>query len=71
MSESALDQALIDNDKYEREVDDIKADKEDWEKDQAKKKADMIEAGNGDKYEYEPWPEREPSPKPDFLKHDE
>ena len=52
-------------------LDNIQADKEDWEKDQAAKKKELDDAGKGGDYEYEPWPEKEAPPKPVFEKHSE
>ena len=71
MTEDALDAAINEQHRYEAALDRIEEEKEQWENDEAAKKAEMEEQGRGDEYEYQPPPEKELPVKPDFETHNE
>ena len=63
--EGALDRAMVDNDEYQKLVDEVEAEREDWEKAQADAQ-EAAKAAN-ERFVYEPWPEKPMPKRPPFI----
>jgi hypothetical protein len=67
--EGALDRAMVDQDKYQKLVDEVEGEREDWEKAQTDAR-EAAKAAN-ERFEYEPWPEKPMPKRPPFITQDE
>ena len=69
LSEKAMDDAMVQEEKYMAAVAEIEAEREEWEKAEETRRKEMEDAGTLDDFSHDPWPEKQAPEKPAFIQH--